>query len=180
MEERLADDPDAVCVVIHALNEWMHEHWSFNYENALFATPIISLGQARLGSRGTRVHRASAAPAYSSSGWRRCRPGRVGGRSPCRSSTPSGRGSTSSDLLVGMHAGDPGYTKYINEWEGVNREANFGSIGNPAFISLMSEKDALDRRAGVDHRPRAGHPIPGPQVPPVEYESSWIRPSWPS
>ena len=27
VEERLANDPDAVCAVVHALNEWLHEHW---------------------------------------------------------------------------------------------------------------------------------------------------------
>src|SRR5436190_7179043 len=43
LEERLSDDPVAVSVVIHALNEWMHEHWSFVYSDALYATPIISL-----------------------------------------------------------------------------------------------------------------------------------------
>ncbi len=32
LEERLADDPKATHVVVHALNEWMHEHWTFNYE----------------------------------------------------------------------------------------------------------------------------------------------------
>ena len=30
----MADDPDAVCAVIHALNEWMHEHWSYVYSDA--------------------------------------------------------------------------------------------------------------------------------------------------
>ncbi len=43
IEERLADDPDAVCAVIHALNEWMHEHWSFVYSDSIYSTPIISL-----------------------------------------------------------------------------------------------------------------------------------------
>ena len=42
-----------------------------------------------------------------------------------------------------MHAGDPGYTKYANEWEGVNFEANFGSVGTPGFLALMSDKNAL-------------------------------------
>ena len=37
----MADDPDAVCAVIHALNQWMHEHWSFVYEDAIYASPII-------------------------------------------------------------------------------------------------------------------------------------------
>src|SRR5437660_702077 len=30
LEERLSDDPIATHVVIHALNQWMHEHWTFN------------------------------------------------------------------------------------------------------------------------------------------------------
>ena len=43
LEERLADDPKATAVVVHALNEWMHEHWTFNFENRIFATPVINL-----------------------------------------------------------------------------------------------------------------------------------------
>ena len=41
-EERLRDDVEATHAVIHALNEWMHETWSFNYEGRIFATPIIN------------------------------------------------------------------------------------------------------------------------------------------
>ena len=29
--------------MIHALNAWMHEHWSFVYSDAIYSTPIISL-----------------------------------------------------------------------------------------------------------------------------------------
>src|ERR1700677_3070299 len=43
LEERLADDPVATGVVIHALNEWMLEHWTFNFEDRIFATPVINL-----------------------------------------------------------------------------------------------------------------------------------------
>ena len=43
VEERLAEDPDAVCAVIHALNDWMHEHWTYVYSDAIYSTPIISL-----------------------------------------------------------------------------------------------------------------------------------------
>ena len=33
-----------MCVaVIHALNEWMHEHWTYVYSDSLYSTPIISL-----------------------------------------------------------------------------------------------------------------------------------------
>src|SRR5262245_30044391 len=43
IEERLADDPDAACAVVHALNQWMHEHWTYFYADAIYTTPIISL-----------------------------------------------------------------------------------------------------------------------------------------
>ena len=43
LEERLSDDPDAACTVIHALNEWMDEHWGYVYSQAIYTTPIISL-----------------------------------------------------------------------------------------------------------------------------------------
>ena len=37
------DDPDATHAVVHALNQWMHEHWSFDYEGRIFPTPVITL-----------------------------------------------------------------------------------------------------------------------------------------
>ncbi len=44
IEQAMPDDPKAVQVVFHALNQWMYEHWTFGYENAVFPTPAISLG----------------------------------------------------------------------------------------------------------------------------------------
>ena len=43
LEERLTDDPVATHVVVHALNQWMHEQWTFNFENRIFPTPVITL-----------------------------------------------------------------------------------------------------------------------------------------
>src|SRR5581483_9474509 len=43
VEERLRDDHDAIHAVIHALNQWMHEHWTFNFDNRIFPSPIITL-----------------------------------------------------------------------------------------------------------------------------------------
>jgi predicted TIM-barrel fold metal-dependent hydrolase len=175
VEERLAPDPDAVCVVIHALNQWMHEHWTFAYEDALFATPIISLAKLDaalaeleyVAERGARIFLLRVAPVPTWKGLRSF---------ALPEFDPFWERVQELGLLVGMHAGDPGYTKYINEWEGVNREASFGSIGNPAFIALMSEKDALiDGLASI-----IGHGLatrfPDLKFLPVEYASTWIRP----
>ncbi len=43
VEERLRDDPYATAAVIKALNRWMYEQWSFNYEDRIFATPVVNL-----------------------------------------------------------------------------------------------------------------------------------------
>ena len=43
LEERLSDDPRAMHVVVHALNQWMYEHWTFNYEDRIYPTPVITL-----------------------------------------------------------------------------------------------------------------------------------------
>src|SRR5262249_19605210 len=43
VEERLKDDPELMHDVIHALNQWMYETWSFDYEGRIFATPVITL-----------------------------------------------------------------------------------------------------------------------------------------
>lgn len=43
VEERLRDDPHATHVVIHTLNVWMHETWTFNFDDRIFATPVITL-----------------------------------------------------------------------------------------------------------------------------------------
>src|SRR4029453_8062974 len=43
VEERMRDDPELIHAVIHALNEWMHEEWTFNFDDRIYSTPVISL-----------------------------------------------------------------------------------------------------------------------------------------
>ena len=175
LEERLADDPDAACVAVHALNQWMLEHWTFNYADAIFPTPIISLAKLDaaleeleyVANNGARIFLLRVAPVPTWQGLRSF---------ALPEFDPFWERVSELGLLVGMHAGDPGYTRFINEWEGVDREASFGHIGNPAFISLMSEKDALvDALASI-----IGHGLavrfPDLKFLPTEFASSWIRP----
>ena len=175
LEERLSDDPDAACVAVHALNEWMHEHWTFNYADAIFATPIISLAKLDaalaeleyIAERGARIFLLRVAPVPTWKGLRSF---------ALPEFDPFWAWVQELGLLVGMHAGDPGYTRFINEWEGVKREANFGHVGNPGFIALMSPKDALiDSMASI-----IGHGLalrfPDLKFLPVEFGSAWIRP----
>jgi predicted TIM-barrel fold metal-dependent hydrolase len=180
VEERLADDPDAVCAVVHALNAWMHEHWSYCYSDALYATPIISLanGAGRaleelefVHERGAKVFLLRVAPVPT---WR----GRRSFALP--EFDPFWTRVQELDIVVGMHSGDAGYTRYTNEWEGLgDREmsiARNARRASPAFMVLSSEKDNLvDAMASI-----IGHGLatrfPRLKFVPVEFSSAWIRP----
>ena len=81
------------------------------------ASPPAPTAPSRSSSTST-----SAAPRSSSSASRRCPRGRAASRSRCRSSTRSGREVRALDIVVGMHSGDPGYQRYMNEWEGFTGE----------------------------------------------------------
>ena len=65
IEERLADDPVAIHVIVHSLNQWLDEVWGFNYQNRIFTTPVITPADRREGDRGAGVVRSSAVPAPS-------------------------------------------------------------------------------------------------------------------
>src|SRR5437588_2465981 len=180
IEERMADDPDAVCAVIHALNQWMDEHWSFVYSDAIYSTPIVSLanGPERaieeleyVHERGAKIFLIRVAPVPT---WK----GRKSFALP--EFDPFWARVQELDVTVGMHSGDSGYTRYTNEWEGLgDREMSITAKtrrNNPAFLLLSSEKDNLvDAMASI-----IGHGLatrfPKLRLLPVEYSSRWIRP----
>ena len=81
------------------------------------------------------------------------------------------------DIVVGMHSGDPGYQRYLNEWEGIpNEMLPFKATGSPAFQAMASDKVVVhDGMASV-----IGHGLatrfPKLKFMPVEFQAEWIRP----
>jgi predicted TIM-barrel fold metal-dependent hydrolase len=179
IEERMADDPDAVCAVVHALNEWMHEHWSYAFSDAIYPTPIVSLAVLDraleelefVHERGAKIFLLRVAPVPT---WR----GRRSFALP--EFDPFWERVLELDMVVGMHSGDAGYDRYSNEWEGLgNQEHSIAKEArrpNPAFMTLSSEKDNLvDALASI-----IGHGLatrfPRLRFMPVEFSARWIRP----
>lgn len=177
LEERVADDPDVAVAVVHALNEWMHEHWSYVYSDAIYATPIISLAAGNdvaireleyIAERGAKIFLIRVAPVPT---WK----GRKSFALP--EFDPFWERVQELDLVVGMHSGDPGYTRYTNEWEGTSTEFSaFRANGSPGFVALASEKNNLvDALASI-----IGHGVatrfPKLRFMPVEFGAAWIRP----
>ncbi|MFD3926944.1 amidohydrolase family protein [Streptomyces sp. NPDC058614] len=121
IEERMRDDPELIHVVVHSLNQWLHETWQFNYKDRIYTTPVISLpildkAIAELEwclERGARAILIRPAPV----------PGLGGSRSfALPEFDPFWKIVEEAGVLVGMHSSDSGYSRYASHWEGKQQE----------------------------------------------------------
>jgi predicted TIM-barrel fold metal-dependent hydrolase len=116
VEERMKDDPETTHDVIHALNQWMYETWSFNYQNRIFATPVITLPIVDRAleeldwclQRGAKTVLVRPAPV----------PGYRGSRSfGLPEFDPFWQACVKASIPVSMHSSDSGYAELLNMWE---------------------------------------------------------------
>ncbi len=176
LEERMRDDPPAVHAVVHALNEWMAEHWTFNYENRMFPTPVIHLGIVDRAieeldwvmERGAKIILIRPAPVV----------GFMGPRSIALPEfDPFWSKVAEANLLVGMHASDSGYQRYMNEWEGIRDGEMTPFKGGSGFQAIIGHqgRPIIDTVASL-----IGHGLcsrfPSLRFTPVENGSNWVRP----
>ena len=176
VEERLRDDPLATHAVIHALNEWMHETWTFDYDGRIFATPVITLPILDRAleelewvlARGARVILVRPAPV----------PGWAGSRSfALPEFDPFWERVQEAGVLVGMHASDSGYQRYLNDWEGNGSREYLPFVGFSAFAAIVGgdHRSIVDTVASI-----IGHGLatrfPGLRFAPIENGSGWVRP----
>jgi predicted TIM-barrel fold metal-dependent hydrolase len=175
LEERLVDDPRATHVVIHALNQWMHEQWTFDYDGRIFATPVITLPivEEAIAELEWVLERGAKLVLI--------RPAAVPGLEGMRSFAlpefdPFWQRVVEADIAVGMHASDDGYTKYVNVWEG-NRGEYLPFKTQNAFEEVFRSyhRGIMDAMAsaichGLFDR------FPSLRVLPVENGSRWVGP----
>jgi predicted TIM-barrel fold metal-dependent hydrolase len=121
LEERMRDDPELIHVVVHSLNQWIDDVWSFNYKDRIFATPVISLPIVEKAieelnwayERGARVVLVRPAPV----------PGFRGPRSfALPEFDPFWKRASDLGVLIAMHSSDSGYARYQQDWEGSKTE----------------------------------------------------------
>ncbi len=177
LEERLADDPKATHVVVHAFNQWMAEHWTYNFADRIFPTPVITLPIVDealreldyVVERGVRAILVRPAPVPDYNGRRRSFALPEYDRFWER--------VQEAGVLVGMHASDDGFQRYLNEWEGHDSE----------FLPFARKPSAFSAIVGSDWRTVSdvvssiiGHGLatrfPKLRFMPVENGSAWVRP----
>lgn len=176
LEERLRSDPRATHAVVHALNQWMHEHWTFNYENRIFATPVITLPIVSeaikeldyVVERGAKIVLIRPAPV----------PGFEGQRSFALAEfDPFWQKVVEADIAVGLHSSDDGQMRYLNQWEGRGDSEFLPFAGPSAFADILhyQSRGIFDCVASM-----IGHGLlsrfPSLRMLPVENGSGWVRP----
>lgn len=180
LEERLSTDLEATHAVIHALNRWMFETWSFDFEGRIFATPVITLPLVAQAieelewglERGARAILLRPAPVPGHNGVKRS--------FALPEFDPFWELVQDAGVLVGMHASDSGYQKFTNEWEGLPPDREMlpfeSNAGRFAFAALREgPSPVVDTVASI-----IGHQLafrfPQLKFAPVENGSSWVRP----
>jgi predicted TIM-barrel fold metal-dependent hydrolase len=172
LEERMRDDPELIHVVVHALNQWMDEVWSFNYRDRIFTTPVISLPVVEKAiaeldwavERGARVILVRPAPV----------PGFRGSRSFALAEfDPFWKRVVEHGVLVAMHSSDSGYARYAQDWEGSHTEM-LPFVAN-AYRAVGQWRPVTDAVASwVCHG--ALYRFPELKVAVIENGSAWLVP----
>jgi predicted TIM-barrel fold metal-dependent hydrolase len=172
LEERMRDDPELIHVVVHALNQWLEEVWSFNYKDRIFTTPVISLPIVSKAieeldwavERGARAILVRPAPV----------PGFRGSRSfALPEFDPFWKRVTEHDVLVAMHSSDSGYARYQQDWEGSKTEM-LPFVAN-AFRMVGQWRPVTDAVASwVCHG--ALYRFPELKIAVIENGSAWLVP----
>jgi predicted TIM-barrel fold metal-dependent hydrolase len=132
VEEALLHDPVALHAVFHAFNEWMHDDWTFNFRDRIFAAPYICLQDPARAvaevddalSRGARVVVMRAGPV----------------RGPGFSRSPGDpvydglwARIAEAGIVAAYHSGDSGYGRYADEWGG---GGDFQAFRNDPFRQI--------------------------------------------
>jgi predicted TIM-barrel fold metal-dependent hydrolase len=177
LEERLSDDPPATHAVIHALNQWMLEDWTFNFDERIFPTPVIAMNIVDEAIReldfvvenGARVVLIRPAPAPDFNGRRRS--------FALPEFDPFWEKVQEAGILVGMHASDDGQQRYLNEWNGVTKEFEPFKRRYTGFdVMLVAEHRGIsDVVASIIGHGLASR-FPDIRFMPVENGSAWVRP----
>ncbi len=170
MEEALAHDPEAAVAAFHAFNRWLDEDWGYAYQERIFAAPMIPLVDVDAAvaeleevlSKDARIVSIKGGPAHTPTGLTSPGDHRF---------DPFWARVNEAGVTVGIHSGDAGYERYVNDWEpsGEFRAFNY----SPLRIVLSSDRPPYETMAALvcqgifDRFPRV-------RVASIESGSDWV------
>lgn len=173
IEERMKDDPELIHVVIHSLNQWLHETWGFAYKDRIFTVPVITLPVVEKAiaeldwvvERGARAILVRPAPVPG--------PGGVTRSFALPEFDPFWKRVVESGVLVAMHSSDSGYSRYANDWEGGTRE--FLPFKPNAFRQVTEWRPIEDAVSSMICHGALSR-FPELKIAAIENGASWLEP----
>ena len=172
VEHSSADEPELTLAIIHALNQWMAEHWTYAYAGRVFSTPIINLSEVGAAQReleyvlanGAKVALIKPGPVNGVHGW----------RSPALPEfDPFWRDVESAGLPIVLHASYPPLDSYVNSWEPPHTQ-NFMAMSAFRWMVLGHREIADMITSLICHGTLTR--FPRLRIASVENGSSWIFP----
>ena len=172
VEHSAADDPELTMAIIHALNRWMLEHWSYVYEDRIFSTPVINCAEVDGARRelqyildnGAKVALIKPAPVKGVNGW----------RSPALPEfDPFWRDVEDAGLPIVLHASQPPLDEYVNKWEPPATK-NFMAMSSFRWLALGHREISDMIGSLICHGTLTR--FPRLRIASVENGSSWIHP----
>jgi predicted TIM-barrel fold metal-dependent hydrolase len=182
VEERLQNDTQGRHVLVHAYNRWLLDQWTFNYEDALFTAPLVTLSildEAIAELEWVVEHGAKII--YVQPGFVTTDRGRKSMALP--EFDPFWAKVVEAGVVVGMHAGDGGENRYINEWEGTPDEETEHfkqrTKGSMAFRAFIGKYDRItsDLVASMVCHGMLSR-FPELNILPAEQGTGWVRPTF--
>ncbi|MEZ5170310.1 MAG: amidohydrolase family protein [Acidimicrobiia bacterium] len=172
MEDALESDPPAAHAVFHAFNQWLLDDWSFDFEDRLFAAPMISLLDPESAvaevewvlERGARVVVMRSGPVRAPEGH----------RSPGDAVyDPVWARLAEAGVLVAYHSGESGYGFMAEAW---GQSAEFEAFRHDSFKQIITgHRPIHDTLAAlVCHGVLAR--FPNLRVATIESGSDWVQP----
>jgi predicted TIM-barrel fold metal-dependent hydrolase len=170
MEHALSEDLPAQRAAFRAFNRWLHDDWSFNYADRLYAAPYITLSDvdnacAELEwalERDARVIAMLAGPIVTEDG----------SKSPADPHfDPFWARVNEAGITVAHHGGDSGYGKYVDDYgEGGSIESFKSSAFKGVVLGSRAPFDTV--AALICHR--LFDRFPNLRIASVEQGSNWV------
>jgi predicted TIM-barrel fold metal-dependent hydrolase len=173
IEEMLQEDPESAMAVFTAYNRWLDDDWGYDRDGRILTGPMISLidpvaAEAevdRVLAVGTRLVIMRAGPVASPHG----RP-----LSPAHPSHDRVWAKLAeAGVVVAIHAGDAGYTKYLVDWGESGRYTGMKASPLSEVLSVGVERPIFDMMAAmICHGLFDRHPTL--KVATLELGSAWV------
>lgn len=149
IEEMLQQDPESAVAIFRAYNRWLEDDWGYDRDGRIMTGPMISLIDAaaaeaeldRVLERGIRMVIMRAGPVATPYG-----------RSPSPADPSFDRvwaKLAEAGVVVAIHAGDAGYTKYLADWGESGQYLGLKASPLTEVLSVGVERPIFDMMAAM-------------------------------